>query len=111
MAGVAFNAYTPHTWGLAKGSVRDCQRCKASCLVQVYTVSGGKSVPAWLSDKKKRSLKKDEAYRRRIELVQDLDFPEACQRLRASPDGQYLFATGIHPPRVPFYTCNRQSLV
>ena len=36
----------------------------------MYTVSGGKSVPAWLSDKKKRSLKKDEAYRRRIELVQ-----------------------------------------
>jgi ribosome biogenesis protein ENP2 len=70
-------------------------------MLQVYTVSGGKSVPAWLSDKKKRSLKKDEAYRRRIELVQDLDFPEACQRLRASPDGQYLFATGIHPPRVP----------
>ena len=64
-------------------------------------MSGGKSVPAWLSDKKKRSLKKDEAYRRRIELVQDLDFPEACQRLRATPDGQYLFATGIHPPRVP----------
>ena len=52
------------------------------------------------TDKKRRSLRKDDAYRRRIELVQDLEFPEACHRLKASPDGQFLFATGIHPPRV-----------
>jgi len=51
---------------------RHAAGCSAhrSVVAQVYTVSGGKSVPSWLSDKKKRSLKKDEAYRRRIELVQ-----------------------------------------
>lgn len=38
--------------------------------------------------------------RRRIELVQDLEFPAACHRLKLTPDGEYLFATGIHPPRV-----------
>ena len=68
--------------------------------LQVYTVSGGKTLPQWLSDKKRRSLRKDEAYRRRIELVQDLDFPEACHRLKLSPDGQFLIASGLHPPRV-----------
>lgn len=39
-------------------------------LLQVYTVSGGKNIPAWLSDKKKKALRKDEEYRRRIELIQ-----------------------------------------
>ena len=38
--------------------------------------------------------------RRRIELVQDLEFPAACHRLKLTLDGEYLFATGIHPPRV-----------
>jgi len=38
--------------------------------------------------------------RRRIELVQDLEFPAACNRLKLTPDGQYLFASGTHAPRV-----------
>ena len=37
---------------------------------QVYNVSGGKSLPQWLSEKKKESLRKDDEFRRRIELVQ-----------------------------------------
>lgn len=32
---------------------------------QVYTISGGKAVPSWLSEKKKRALRKDEEYNRR----------------------------------------------
>jgi len=38
--------------------------------------------------------------RRRIELVQDLEVPAACNRLKLTPDGQYLFASGTHAPRV-----------
>ena len=38
--------------------------------------------------------------RKNIDLIQDLHFPAACQRLKISPDGQHLFASGIHPPRV-----------
>ena len=32
--------------------------------------------------------------------MQDLGFPGACQRLKLSPDGNFLFASGTHPPRV-----------
>lgn len=32
-------------------------------LYQVYNVTSGKSMPQWLSEKKKRSLRKDEEYR------------------------------------------------
>ena len=69
------------------------------CL-QVYSVAGAKALPAWLSEKKARAAKRDPNYARRIELVQDLGFPGACQRLKLSPDGNFLFASGTHPPRV-----------
>jgi len=67
---------------------------------QVYSVAGAKALPAWLSEKKARAAKRDPDYARRIELVQDLGFPGACQRLKLSPDGSFLFASGTHPPRV-----------
>ena len=45
-------------------------------------MSTGKSLPEWLAEGKKRSLRKDDQYNRRLELVQDLHFPAACQRLK-----------------------------
>ena len=71
---------------------------------------GGKNVPSWLSDKKKKSLRKDEDYRRRVELIQDFAFPAACQRLKITPDGQYIFASGYHPPRVRVYDVSQLSM-
>uniref|UniRef100_A0A1D2A8K0 Uncharacterized protein n=1 Tax=Auxenochlorella protothecoides TaxID=3075 RepID=A0A1D2A8K0_AUXPR len=78
--------------------------------VKVYTVAGGKNLPTWVSDKKKRSLRKDEDYNRRVELVQDFEFPAACQRIKVSADQQYIFASGYHPPRVRVYDVNQLSL-
>ena len=48
--------------------------------------------------------------RRRIELVQDLEFPEACHRIKATSDGKFLFATGIHPPRLRCYELSELSM-
>jgi ribosome biogenesis protein ENP2 len=45
----------------------------------VYHVTSGKALPQWLSEAKKRGLRKDEEYRRRLELLQSFDFPAACQ--------------------------------
>jgi ribosome biogenesis protein ENP2 len=77
---------------------------------QVYTVAGGKNIPGWLSDKKKKSLKSDEEYQRRVELIQDFEFPAACQRIKFTNDGQYIFATGYHPPRVRVYDTSQLSM-
>jgi len=71
--------------------------------VKVYSVAGGKIIPSWLSESKKKQLRKDEEYRKRIELIQDFEFPSACQRIKITPDGQYIFATGYHAPRVRVY--------
>jgi hypothetical protein len=70
----------------------------------VYTVSGGKNIPAWLSDKKKKALRKDDEYRRRIELIQDFEFPAGCQRIKVTPDGQHIFASGYHPPQARLFS-------
>ncbi|KAL4527757.1 hypothetical protein Ndes2437A_g02896 [Nannochloris sp. 'desiccata'] len=85
-------------------------KVSASDGVKVYTVAGGKNIPGWLSDKKKKSLKSDEEYQRRVELIQDFDFPAACQRIKFTNDGQYIFATGYHPPRVRVYDTSQLSM-
>ncbi|KAJ9505120.1 hypothetical protein QJQ45_009472 [Haematococcus lacustris] len=78
-------------------------RVSASDGVKVYNICSGKAVPQWLSESKKKSLKKNEEYRRRLELLQDLKFPAACQRIKVTPDQQYIFATGYHPPQAKVY--------
>ncbi|KAF5831192.1 hypothetical protein DUNSADRAFT_13469 [Dunaliella salina] len=57
----------------------------------------------WLSESKKREQKKNEEFRRRLELLQDFRFNAACQRIKISPDQQYIFASGYHPPQVKVY--------
>jgi ribosome biogenesis protein ENP2 len=71
-----------------------------SWCLQVYNISSSKTLPQWLSESKKKSLRKNEEYRRRLELLQDFRFQAACQRLKVSPDQQFIFATGYHPPQV-----------
>lgn len=45
-----------------------------------------------------------------MELIQDLEFPTASQRLRVSPDGQFLVASGMYPPAVRVYELQEMSL-
>jgi hypothetical protein len=69
----------------------------------VYAVSGGKSLPEWLKERGKggkAALKKDADYRRRIELVQDFGFKAYANRMKLTPDGQYMIACGGHPPQL-----------
>lgn len=79
--------------------------------VKIYNLSAGKSLPDWLSDRKKRSLlKKNVDLRRRIELIQEFDMPGVSTSIRASADGQYILATGIYKPRVKCFDVNNLSL-
>ncbi|XP_030632379.1 nucleolar protein 10 isoform X2 [Chanos chanos] len=64
--------------------------------VKIYNLSHGKSLPEWLSDRKKRALqKKDVDVRRRIELIQDFEMPTVCTSIRVSRDGQYILAAVV----------------
>uniref|UniRef100_V9KAD6 Nucleolar protein 10-like protein n=1 Tax=Callorhinchus milii TaxID=7868 RepID=V9KAD6_CALMI len=79
--------------------------------VKVYNLSCGKSLPEWLSDRKKRALlKKDGDIRRRIELIQDFNMPTICSTIKVSRDGQYIMATGTYKPRIRCFDTYQLSM-
>ncbi|XP_050549656.1 nucleolar protein 10 isoform X2 [Spodoptera frugiperda] len=79
--------------------------------VKIYNLSVGKSLPDWLTERKKRALlKKNVDLRRRIELIQEFDMPGVSTTIKVSKDGQYIMATGIYKPRIKCYDVNNLSL-
>ncbi|KAK8514652.1 hypothetical protein V6N13_103191 [Hibiscus sabdariffa] len=79
--------------------------------VKMYTISSHqRSVAAWLGPKKQRSLRKDKNYTERLELIQDLRFETATSKIKITPDGEYLIASGIYPPQVKVYELRQFSL-
>ncbi|KAM9354074.1 nucleolar protein 10 [Pholidichthys leucotaenia] len=79
--------------------------------VKIYNLSYGKSLPEWLSDRKKRQLqKKDVDIQRRIELLQDFEMPTVCTSIKVSRDGQFILAAGTYKPRIRCYDTYQLSL-
>ncbi|XP_011860145.1 PREDICTED: nucleolar protein 10 [Vollenhovia emeryi] len=79
--------------------------------IKIYNLSAGKSLPEWLSERKRRSLsKKNVDIRRRIELIQDFDMPGLSSSIRVSKDEQYILATGIYKPRVKCFDVHNLAL-
>uniref|UniRef100_A0A8D0CZK5 Nucleolar protein 10 n=1 Tax=Sander lucioperca TaxID=283035 RepID=A0A8D0CZK5_SANLU len=79
--------------------------------VKIYNLSHGKSLPEWLSDRKKRQLqKKDVDIQRRIELIQDFEMPTVCTSIKVSRDGQFIMAAGTYKPRIRCYDTYQLSL-
>ncbi|KAF5275587.1 hypothetical protein FQA39_LY06699 [Lamprigera yunnana] len=79
--------------------------------VKIYNLSAGKSLPEWLTERKRRALlKKDVDLRKRIELIQDFEMPAVSNTIRVSHDGQYILATGVYKPRVKCFDVNNLSL-
>ncbi|KAA8517258.1 hypothetical protein F0562_017490 [Nyssa sinensis] len=79
--------------------------------VKMYTVTGQhRSLATWLPPKKLRALRKDKDYMQRVDLIQDLRFETATTRIKATPDGEFLIASGIYPPQVKVYELRELSL-
>ncbi|XP_037581306.1 nucleolar protein 10-like [Dermacentor silvarum] len=79
--------------------------------VKIYNLSAGRSLPEWLSDRKKRMLaKKNAEIRHRIELIQDFEMPIVSTNVAISRDGQYVMATGTYKPRVRCYEVSQLSM-
>uniref|UniRef100_A0A182PPM2 Uncharacterized protein n=1 Tax=Anopheles epiroticus TaxID=199890 RepID=A0A182PPM2_9DIPT len=79
--------------------------------VKIYNLSGGKSVPQWLTDRKqKKAAKKKQDDERHIELIQDFDMPGIASCIAVSADGQYILATGTYKPRVKCFEVSNLSL-
>ncbi|KAL4919881.1 WD40-repeat-containing domain protein [Aspergillus aurantiobrunneus] len=81
--------------------------------VPVYTISGSNTarpLPEWLARRRKRSLKNDPEYANRIELLQDFEFEEASQCIRASEDGEWVMSTGTYKPQIHTHHLPQLSL-
>ncbi|GBM08803.1 Nucleolar protein 10 [Araneus ventricosus] len=79
--------------------------------VKIYNLSCGKSLPDWLSERKRRLLqKKNVDIRRRIELIQDFEMPGVSTGIKMSRDGNFIFATGVYKPRIRCYDVNNLSM-
>ncbi|XP_066258416.1 nucleolar protein 10 [Euwallacea similis] len=79
--------------------------------IKIYNLSAGRSLPEWLSARKRRALlKKNVDIKRRIELIQDFDMPGVSTTVKVSNDGNYILATGIYKPRIKCFDVNNLSL-
>lgn len=79
--------------------------------VKIYNLSAGRSLPEWLSDRKKRMLaKKHSEVRHRIELIQDFEMPTVSTNVAMSRDGQFVMAVGTYKPRVRCYEVSQLSM-
>ncbi|XP_057974962.1 uncharacterized protein LOC131162470 [Malania oleifera] len=79
--------------------------------VKMYTVSNNKhSLATWLAPKKLKALRKDKDYMTRVDIIQDLRFDTATTKIKATPDGEFLIASGIYPPQVKVYELRELSM-
>lgn len=49
-------------------------------------------------------------WQNRVELIQDFQFAEASYRLRMTPDGQYMIATGTYKPQFRVYELSQMAM-
>nr|GMC81987.1 nucleolar protein 10 [Ipomoea batatas] len=49
-------------------------------------------------------------YLQRLDIIQDLRFETATTRIKVTPDGEYLIASGIYPPQVKVYELRELSM-
>jgi len=80
--------------------------------VKVYNLSAGKSLPEFFEEarKKNKSLRFDEDFRKRIDLIQDFEFNIASSCIRISPDGECIAAAGTYPPEVKLFDSRELGL-
>lgn len=81
--------------------------------VSVYQVAGSnlsRSLPDWIARKRRKELKNDADYMNRVELIQDFEFSEASNKIRVTPDGQFVMATGTYKPQIHVYDFSNLSL-
>lgn len=80
--------------------------------MKIYNLTGGKSLYELMKEShfSVKKLKKNEEYMNHIEILQDCNFPVSSECIRVSKDGNYLFASGIYPPRLKLYDLNEMSL-
>jgi ribosome biogenesis protein ENP2 len=56
------------------------------------------------------SLRYNEDYRRRIDLIEDFQFPATSNRIKLSPDQSFIAVTGMYGPQIKVYETSQLAL-
>ncbi|EGR30754.1 nucleolar protein 10, putative [Ichthyophthirius multifiliis] len=80
--------------------------------VKTYNLSAGKTLPQFLQEAKKKnsSLKYNQDFRKRIELIQDFEFPISCNQVEITPDEKYIVTTGTYAPTIKIFETAELSM-
>ncbi|KAL9324396.1 hypothetical protein ACSQ67_009253 [Phaseolus vulgaris] len=79
--------------------------------VKMYTIASQQpSLASWLPSKKKNSHRNVKSYTQNLQLLDDLRFATAATKIKATPDGEYIVASGIYPPQVKVYEVRELGL-
>ena len=80
--------------------------------MKIYNLTGGKSLYDLMKESNFsiKKLKKNNEYQNHIEILQDCNFPVSSECIKLSQDQNYLFASGIYPPRLKIFDLNEMSL-
>lgn len=82
--------------------------------VTIYHCTAGKSKPQWeaaIAEKKiTGSLRYNEAYRRRVEVLQDFEFPGSSQAIHVSKDLLHIGVSGMYGPRLKMFQVNELGM-
>ncbi|KMS93297.1 hypothetical protein BVRB_032900, partial [Beta vulgaris subsp. vulgaris] len=81
--------------------------------VKVYNLSAGKTLPEWQAQAGGAgagTLRYNDEFRRRLELIQDLTFPTASTQIAMSADGQYVVACGLYRPQIKVFELDQLGL-
>ena len=71
----------------------------------VYNLAKGKTLPEFIEDSKRsqKALRYNEDYRKRMELLHDMQFQGSSSSVTISEDGNYIAASGAYPPEVRIF--------
>ncbi|XP_061356188.1 uncharacterized protein LOC133300623 [Gastrolobium bilobum] len=79
--------------------------------VKMYTIASQQpSLASWLPTKKQNSHRNIKSYTQNLQLLEDLRFATATTKIKATPDGEYIIASGIYPPQVKVYEVRELGL-
>ncbi len=81
--------------------------------VKAYNLCAGKTLPGFIEEaikKNQSNLKQNEDYKRRIELLQDFEFPTSSEKIRLCKDERYIGAIGSYPPEFRLYDTDQLSM-
>eukprot|EP00485_Elphidium_margaritaceum_P003170 CAMPEP_0202687712 /NCGR_PEP_ID=MMETSP1385-20130828/3360_1 /ASSEMBLY_ACC=CAM_ASM_000861 /TAXON_ID=933848 /ORGANISM="Elphidium margaritaceum" /LENGTH=655 /DNA_ID=CAMNT_0049342551 /DNA_START=26 /DNA_END=1993 /DNA_ORIENTATION=+ len=81
--------------------------------VKVYNLTFGKTAEQWKEEQRAgniHSLRYNEAYRRRVEFIQDAVFPTSSLQVKMSADGMWMMATGLYPFKLKMFDLSELTI-